>query len=135
MAACYAAEFNLPFASVAATAAQFERVRAACRDAGRDPGTLVLSAAQVLCCGEDEAEVRRLAEAIGRDPAELRENGVAGTPAECVERIARFAELGASRLYLQTLDVDDLEHVELLVAAEVMPQLGTGARVAAALSR
>jgi F420-dependent oxidoreductase-like protein len=121
LAARYAAEFNMPFASVEDTGAQYERVRAACREAGRDD-PLRYSAAQVLCCGKDEAEVRRRAAAIGRDPAELRANGVAGTPAECVDRIGRFAELGASRLYLQTLDVDDLEHIEL-VAAKVMPQV------------
>jgi F420-dependent oxidoreductase-like protein len=120
LAARYAAEFNMPFSSVEDTAAQFSRVRTACESAGRDPGSLVWSAAQVLCCGRDEAEVRRRAEAIGRDPAELRSNGVAGTPAECLARLERLAEIGASRIYLQTLDVDDLDHVEL-VAAEVMP--------------
>ena len=121
LAARYAAEFNMPFASVEDTGAQFERVRAACRQAGRDDG-MVYSAAQVLCCGKDDAQVRRRAEAIGRDPDEVRASGVAGTPAECVDRIGRFAELGASRLYLQTLDVDDLDHLDL-VAAEVMPQV------------
>ena len=120
LAARYAAEFNMPFASVEATGEQFERVRAAVRDAGRDG--IVLSAAQVLCCGKDEAELRRRAEAIGRDVADLRATAIAGTPAECVDRIGRFAELGATRLYLQTLDVDDLDHVEL-VASEVSPQL------------
>jgi F420-dependent oxidoreductase-like protein len=122
LAARYAAEFNMPFSSVQDAGAQYDRVRAACRDADRDPGSMIFSAAQVLCCGKDDAEVRRRAAAIGRDPSELRANGVAGTPAECVDRIGRFAELGATRLYLQTLDVDDLEHVEL-VAAEVMPQV------------
>ncbi len=124
LAARYAAEFNMPFASVQDTGAQFERVRLACRDVGRDPGTLLWSVAQVLCCGKDDAEVRRRADAIGMDPAALRAEGVAGTPSECVERIQRFAALGASRIYLQTLDVDDLEHIEL-VATEVMPQVGS----------
>jgi len=121
LAARYAAEFNMPFASVERTGEQFERVRAAGRDAGRTE-PMVYSAAQTLCCGKDEAELRRRADAIGRDVAELRANGVAGTPAECVDRIGRFAELGATRLYLQTLDVDDLDHIEL-VAAEVMAQV------------
>lgn len=120
LAARFAAEFNLPFGSVADTGAAFERVRAACASAGR--AAPVLSAAQVLCCGKDEAQFVRRARAIGREPAELRDNGLAGTPGEVVDKIGRFAELGATRLYLQALDLDDLEHVEL-VAAEVAPQL------------
>jgi F420-dependent oxidoreductase-like protein len=119
LAATYADEFNLPFASVEATASQFGRVREACGQTGR---SLVLSAAQVLCVGRDEVELTRRAAAIGREPAELRENGLAGTPAEVVEKIGRYAEVGATRLYLQVLDLADLDHVEL-VAAEVMPQL------------
>lgn len=122
LAARYAAEFNLPFASLEATGAQFGRVRSALTAAGRDESSMTWSAAQVLCCGKDDAEVRRRAEAIGRDPGQVRAEGVAGTPAECVERIGRFAELGATRIYLQTLDVDDLDHIEL-VASEVAPQL------------
>ncbi|GAA2217011.1 LLM class F420-dependent oxidoreductase [Micromonospora olivasterospora] len=122
LAARYADEFNLPFASVEDTAAQFERVRAACAEAGRDPGTMRWSNALVLCCGRDEAEVRRRAEAIGRDPAELRGNGLAGTPAELVDKIGRYAATGSGRIYLQVLDLADLDHVEL-VAAEVMPQV------------
>jgi F420-dependent oxidoreductase-like protein len=122
LAARYADEFNLPFASLTDSAAQFDRVRAACAEVGRDPGTMIWSNALVLCCGRDEAEVRRRAEAIGRDPAELRENGLAGTPAEIVDKIGRYAELGSRRIYLQVLDLTDLEHIEL-VAAEVMPQV------------
>ena len=49
--------------------------------------------------------------------------GVAGTPAEVVDRIGEFAELGSQRIYLQTLDLDDLDHLEL-VAAEVLPKVG-----------
>ncbi|MER5704564.1 LLM class F420-dependent oxidoreductase [Micromonospora sp. NPDC002296] len=122
LAARYADEFNLPFVSVADSVAQFDRVRAACADIGRDPAGMRWSNALVLCCGRDEAEVRRRAEVIGREPAELRENGLAGTPAEIVDRIGRYAEIGSERIYLQVLDLADLDHVEL-VAAEVIPQL------------
>lgn len=123
LAATYAQEFNLPFSSVADTGAAFDRVRAACEAAGRDPGSMVFSAAQVVCVGADEAEVERRAAAIGRQPAELRENGAAGTPAEAVERLLAFRELGATRAYLQVLDLADLDHLEL-IAAEVLPHLG-----------
>ena len=88
----------------------------------RDPDELTYSNALVLCCGATEEEVRRRADAIGRSTDDLRENGLAGSPAEVVDRIGQFAALGARRIYLQTLDLDDLEHLEL-VAAEVMPQL------------
>jgi hypothetical protein len=40
-----------------------------------------------------------------------------------VEQISRYAEAGATRVYLQTLDLHDLDHIEL-VASAVAPQLG-----------
>ncbi|MGK5742169.1 LLM class F420-dependent oxidoreductase [Micromonospora sp. URMC 103] len=122
LAARYADEFNLPFTSAAESAAQFDRVRAACAEIGRDPAELVWSHALVLCCGRDDAEVARRAEAIGREPDELRANGLAGTPAEIVDRIGEYAAVGSQRLYLQVLDLADLDHLEL-VAAEVMPKV------------
>ncbi|WP_433354037.1 LLM class F420-dependent oxidoreductase [Micromonospora saelicesensis] len=122
LAARYADEFNLPFASVPDTAAQFDRVRAACVEIGRDPAGMVWSNALVLCCGRDDAEVARRAAAIGREPDELRANGLAGTPAEVLDTIGRYAEIGSERLYLQVLDLSDLEHLEL-VASEVMAKL------------
>ncbi|ASO22217.1 Pyrimidine monooxygenase RutA [Actinoalloteichus hoggarensis] len=124
LAARFADEFNLPFVDVDTAIAQFDRVRAAAVDVGRDPAELRWSAAQVLCVGRDDAEVARRAEAIDRKPAELRENGLAGSPAEVVDKLGRWRERGGiDRMYLQVLDVTDLEHIEL-VAAEVVPQLG-----------
>ncbi|HYF72716.1 MAG TPA: LLM class F420-dependent oxidoreductase [Nocardioides sp.] len=122
LAARYADEFNLPFVDEATTAAQFARVRKACAAQGRDPESLAWSNALVLCVGADEAEIARRAAAIGREPDELRVNGLAGTPAEVVDKIGRYAELGAQRVYLQVLDLADLDHLRL-VAAEVMPRV------------
>jgi F420-dependent oxidoreductase-like protein len=123
LAATYADEFNISFASLSDTKAAYESVRQACEKAGRDPAQVALSAAQVLCCGKDEKELSRRAEAIGRDVAELRENGFAGTPAEVVEKMAAFAKVGAARFYLQVLDLSDTDHLRL-VASEVMPHVG-----------
>lgn len=123
LAARFADEFNVPFAQAEPTGEQFDRVRAAVDAAGREPGSMTYSAAQVLCVGADEAEVARRAAAIGREPAELRENGAAGTPSEVVHRLGAFAELGATRAYLQVLDLADLDHLQL-VAEEVLPHLG-----------
>ncbi|MEV7431422.1 LLM class F420-dependent oxidoreductase [Nocardioides sp. NPDC092400] len=123
LAARFADEFNLPFVDEATTEAQFGRVRAACEAADRDPATMTWSNALVLCVGADEAEVERRAAAIGRDKDELRENGLAGTPQEVVDKIGRYAALGAERVYLQVLDLTDLDHLRL-VARDVMPHVG-----------
>src|SRR6476661_4634370 len=123
LAARYAAEFNVPFASAEDNARLFAGVRDACAEDGRDPSSLIYSSALVLCVGKDEAELARRAAAIGREVGELREHGVAGTPAEAVDVLGRYAEAGAQRCYLQVLDLSDLDHLDL-VAAEVTPQLG-----------
>jgi F420-dependent oxidoreductase-like protein len=122
LAARYAAEFNVGFSGVAETADGFARVRAACEDVGRAPESLRRSVALVLCCGRDDAEVARRATSIGRDVDDVRADGIAGTPAQCVDTIGRYAAVGAERFYLQVLDLSDLDHLDL-VAAEVAPQL------------
>jgi F420-dependent oxidoreductase-like protein len=122
VAARYADEFNRGFVTVEETAAQFDRVREACAAVGRDPDSMVLSVAQTVCCGVDGAELRRRADAIGVELDDLRKTGLAGTPDELVDKIGRFAEIGASRVYLQTLDLHDLDHLEL-IAARVLPQV------------
>lgn len=122
LAARYASEFNVPFMSADDNARLFAGVREACEQAGRDPGSMVYSSALVLCVGRDEAELARRAAAIGREVDELREHGVAGTPAEAVDVIGRYAEAGSQRIYLQVLDLADLDHLDL-VASEVAPQL------------
>jgi alkanesulfonate monooxygenase SsuD/methylene tetrahydromethanopterin reductase-like flavin-dependent oxidoreductase (luciferase family) len=77
-----------------------------------------------VVCGRNDAEVRRRADAIGRDPAEMRaRGGVAGTPEEVVEQLQEYAQHGASRFFLQILDLTDLDHLDL-IAAEVPPRLG-----------
>jgi F420-dependent oxidoreductase-like protein len=122
LAARYAGEFNVPFSSAADNARLFAGVRQACEEAGRDPASMVYSSALVLCVGKDEAEIARRAEAIGREVDELREHGVAGTPAEAVDILGRYVEAGAQRVYLQVLDLSDLDHLDL-VAGDVAPQL------------
>src|SRR5215467_10323928 len=98
LAARFADEYNIPFDTLEASVAAFGRVREACQEAGRDPGSLRYSAAQTVCCGR------------------------AGSPAEIVDKLGRFADAGATRAYLQVLDLHDLDHLEL-IAAEVMPQV------------
>lgn len=122
LAATYAAEFNLPFTPVDGYRRQVRRVREACEAIDRDPDDLVYSAALVVCCGENEEEVGLRAGRIGRATDELRANGAAGSPAEVIDTIADYVEAGASRIYLQVLDLDDLDHIALL-AEKVNPVL------------
>ncbi|MFD5491507.1 LLM class F420-dependent oxidoreductase [Streptomyces sp. GDS52] len=122
LAARYADEFNMPFASLEDSERQFGRVRAAAQEAGRDPGDLVYSNALIACVGKDDREIARRAAAIGRDPDELRTNGLAGSPAEVVDKIGRYTEIGSRRVYLQILDLSDLDHLEL-ISSQVQSQL------------
>ncbi|MFB0627347.1 LLM class flavin-dependent oxidoreductase [Streptomyces sp. AB3(2024)] len=123
LAARYADEFNMPFASIADSGRQFGRVREAAEQAGRAADDLVYSNALVVCVGKDDAEVARRAAAIGREVDELKANGLAGSPAEVVDKIGAYAAIGSSRVYLQLLDLDDLDHLEL-ISARVLSQLG-----------
>lgn len=122
LAARFASEFNVPFPSAEVFRTQCQRVDEACERIGRDPGSLIRSVALVVCGGADDAEFRTRAAAIGREPGELRLNGAAGSPAEILDRLATFAESGAERVYLQLLDLDDLDHLHLL-GTEVLPLL------------
>ncbi|MCU1602741.1 MAG: Coenzyme F420-dependent N10-methylene tetrahydromethanopterin reductase-like protein [Frankiales bacterium] len=113
LAAAYADEYNVPFHPVADTAGNFSTVKAAADETGR---TLVYSTAQSVAIGKDDAEVARRSAAIGQTA------GLQGTPAQVVDLLGQFAEAGATRAYLQVLDLTDLDHLEL-IASEVLPQL------------
>ncbi len=120
LAATYAAEFNLAFSSLDETGTQFERVRAACRALGRDPGTMAYSAAQIICCGRSDAEVAARARSIGREVSELSDHGLCGSPEEVLAKLATYAAIGTERVYLQILDLADMDHLAL-IAEQVLP--------------
>ncbi|MEV3906887.1 LLM class F420-dependent oxidoreductase [Streptomyces canus] len=122
LAARYADEFNMPFGSPEDSETQFGRVRAAAQEAGRAADAITFSNALVVCVGKDDQEVARRAAAIGREVEELKANGLAGTPAEVVDKIGRYADAGSHRMYLQVLDLDDLDHLEL-ISAQIQSQL------------
>lgn len=123
LAARFATEFNLPFPGFDDIPAKFAGVRRACEAVGRDPRELVYSAALIAVAGADEADFARRAAAVGREPAELREHGVAGTASEVVDRLGALADDGVECVYLQILDLADLDHLDF-IAREVVPQLG-----------
>jgi F420-dependent oxidoreductase-like protein len=117
LAALYAQEFNVPFAPVDAFGTACGHVRRACEDAGRDPSSMRFTVASIACVGEDDATYRRRAEAIGHDPDALRQTAVAGVVGEVVERVRAFGAAGAETIYLQILDLHDLDHIRLIASA------------------
>jgi len=114
LAARYATEFNHMFAAPDGIAPVRDRIEAACAAIDRDPATMTYSISQVACVGRDDAEVERRAAVIGRQPDELRTNAIAGTVEEVTERLHLYAEHGITRVYLQVLDLADLDHLRVL---------------------
>jgi alkanesulfonate monooxygenase len=121
LAAAFADEYNVPFASIEVCTTQFARVDAACLSMGRTPTSLIRSAVLVLCCGEDATQVQRRAEKLGGIPDDTS-HWLLGTPDQVVATMERYGELGISRLYLQVMDLHDLDHVRL-VAESVLPRV------------
>ncbi|WP_407320388.1 LLM class F420-dependent oxidoreductase [Isoptericola halotolerans] len=122
LAARFATEYNQAFPELDAIGPRIGVIDQALADAGRPADSLTQSVALVLAVGADEAEFSRRAAAIGREPAELREHGIAGTVPEAVDRLASLRDQGVERVYLQVLDQQDLDHLDL-VAREIAPQL------------
>ncbi|MFY1625027.1 LLM class F420-dependent oxidoreductase [Micromonospora sp. WMMD723] len=125
LAARYADEFNMPFTSVEETAEAYDRVREACDRAGRAESgraPLVLSAGIVVAIGRTDAEAHRRAAPLHVKSALPPEDPVVGSPTQLVDRIGEFAAIGATRVHLRLIELDDLDHLEL-IAAEVLPQL------------
>ncbi|TPW78442.1 LLM class F420-dependent oxidoreductase [Schumannella sp. 10F1B-5-1] len=119
LAARFASEYNIGFVDEGRITEQFGRVRAAAEAIGRDPESIVLSVALPTAVGDGwEARARRL----GADPETFREQNIGGTAQEAIDKIGRLGELGASRIYLQTVIPSDLEAVEIL-GAEVLPHV------------
>ncbi|MEU1604252.1 LLM class F420-dependent oxidoreductase [Micromonospora matsumotoense] len=125
LAARYADEFNMPFKSVEETAEAYDRVREACERAGRAEvgrAPLVLSAGIVVAIGRTDAQAQLRAAPLHVKSALPPEDPVVGSPAQLVDRIGEFAAIGATRVHLRLIELDDLDHLEL-IATEVLPQL------------
>ena len=56
----------------------------------------------------------------GRGVDELTENSpLVGTPSRIADRLGAFRDAGVQRIYLQLLDIDDLDHLELFADAVI----------------
>ena len=64
----------------------------------------------------------RRAKNIGRKVDELTQSALCGTPDQLIAKIKQWDAAGAESVYLQILDLDDLEHLDL-IATQVLPHI------------
>jgi F420-dependent oxidoreductase-like protein len=125
LAARFADEYNVQFASPADTKELFAQLDAESARLGRgEPGqrpAVVRSVCVSVACGRSAAEVERRA-AILRPPVRSSGSGAYGSVDEVVDYLGQFAAVGAGRAYLRIADLADLDHLDL-IAAEVLPQV------------
>ncbi|WP_100525165.1 LLM class F420-dependent oxidoreductase [Mycobacteroides abscessus] len=122
LAARFATEFNLPFPPVDVITDQYARVAHAVEAAGRPADSMTYSAAFALCIGDTDADIARRAANIGREVEEITENSpLAGTPDAVAEKLSIYVDAGVQRVYVQLLDIRDLDHLEFF-ASTVIPQ-------------
>lgn len=122
LAARFATEFNLPFQPVDVITDQYARVAHAVEAAGRPADSMTYSAAFALCIGDTDADIARRAANIGREVEEITENSpLAGTPDAVAEKLSIYVDAGVQRVYVQLLDIRDLNHLEFF-ASTVIPQ-------------
>jgi F420-dependent oxidoreductase-like protein len=121
LAARYATEYNIGFQPFGLVEGFFGTVREAAEEIGRDPRELTYSVAYPTFAGATEAEAARRAAATGRTEVDAGAN-LYGTPDQIVDRLGWLKESGADRVYLQILDMHDLDHLDF-IAREIVPQL------------
>jgi alkanesulfonate monooxygenase len=119
LAATYADEFNIGFMGPDIAKLAYDRVREASAKTGRE---LEYSIALAIAVGATDAQVEARAAKVGQPVEQMKQSALAGTPAEVVDRIGAYAELGVTTTYLQLHDFTDVDQLEL-IASEVMPKL------------
>jgi alkanesulfonate monooxygenase SsuD/methylene tetrahydromethanopterin reductase-like flavin-dependent oxidoreductase (luciferase family) len=129
LAARFANEYNIDGVEPAACTQAYDRVRKACERIDRDPAEITFSAAVTLCVGTSKADIDRrtavLHDRVGEDPTTIIANGLCGSPAEVIDRLAIFKDAGAERVYLQLFDLTDLDQLQLF-ADDVLPHFASG---------
>jgi F420-dependent oxidoreductase-like protein len=134
LAARWADEYNLVTAVPAEVPEIRDRLDAACISVDRDPASVRRSVMAHTLAGSDAAELEsraaRLMQKRGEsgDPAAYLANaateGLVGTPAQIVERLSAYAEVGIQRVMLQHLLHEDLEALAL-IGRDVIPAAAT----------
>ncbi len=137
MVAKFADEWNATASTVEDYRHKVDVLERHCREVGRDSSEIARSLMLGHIIGADDSELRERAGRIqkivpslqGLSPDEIlqrmRERGwLVGTPDEIVEDIRSRADLGVSRIMLQTHDQEDMSALQLFASA-VMPKIGS----------
>lgn len=119
LAAKSASEFNVAHSALAEVKAQFGPVGAAVDAAGRGSDSMTYSVSYPVFTGRDDAEVSRRASVL--DPGLGDLHPFVGTPDELVDTVGPFVEAGVQRIYLQLVDLADVDHM-VVIAGKVVPQ-------------
>lgn len=120
--AAVADEWNHIFRDVDEYAAKQQTLERHCADLGRDASEIEHVMGTQVLIAESAAELRALA-GSGRARSVDR-NGIAGTPAQILDTLARAIEMGAKRLIVGFADSPSEDGARLF-AEEVLPNLPT----------
>jgi F420-dependent oxidoreductase-like protein len=122
LAARHAAEYNTTSIDPQGAAQTYEKARAACTEAGRDPSSLRTSWMGTVLVARDEASLRRRIERLAAwagspdaSPDALRSrieaHSVVGVYDQAAERLRAYVDAGAQRIYARIWDLDDLDQI------------------------
>jgi F420-dependent oxidoreductase-like protein len=121
LAARWAQEYNIALTDEEECRLRRAALDEACREQGREPGSLVLSLTTRCTVGADRAEARERLERVrvlvaGSESARMsrEEPWLTGTADEVLERMLRFEAAGVDRIFLHHLDHRDLDMVHLI---------------------
>ncbi|MCG3208926.1 MAG: F420-dependent glucose-6-phosphate dehydrogenase [Anaerolineae bacterium] len=116
LAAKFADWWNLPDANFADYNAKVDILRQQCDSVGRDPANLRLTWFGRMALGRTDAEARQ------RGGRWTNQNALAGTPAQVVEQLQQFIDLGVDYFMIEVLGVDQ-PGVRAMLLEEVLPQV------------
>ena len=124
LAARYASEWNVPFATPEDSARSAASSTGSWRMRGREPGDMRRSVMTGLVFGRDDAELAAKMDRGGRSLEELRRSGVHRRHSRrpIIEQLGELAEAGVQTVMLQWLDYDDLAGLDAFAAA-VLPRV------------
>ena len=112
LAAAYADEYNVVYASHDEIRERRASIERACEKAGRPMMPFSLMVGFVI--GRDQAEVETRREALRRRGSQARPSWIVGTLDRAREQLDALAEIGVDRVMMQMLLHDDLDQVTLI---------------------